>query len=145
MSCEKELVQETPLVLLNFYKIVNFRNYAGIVVGTDDKQFAIYGDVSIGNAMQQKVVHQEQMRPTTHDLIHFLCSGFDLRLLRIVINDYKDCVFFSRMFFEQKLGDMTRVLDMDARPSDSIPIAVFYNAPILCVKSVFDASISYCE
>lgn len=145
MSLEEELLQDAPLVLLNFYKIVSFKHYAGIVIGTDNKQFAIYGHTSIGHVMQQSVFNQDNPRPSTHDLVHFLCSGFDIRLLRVVINDYKDCVFFSRMFFEQKQGHMTRVINVDARPSDSIPIALFHNAPILCVKPVFDAAISYCE
>lgn len=143
MSIEEELLQSTPLVLLNFYKVVSFRHYAGIIVGTNDKQFAIYGHVSIGQTFQHN--HKEQVRPRTHDLLNSMCLGFDIRLLRVVIHDYKQDVFYSRIFFEQKCGEMLRVVDIDARPSDSIFMALFHHAPILCVKSVFDSSVPYCE
>lgn len=137
----EELLQSAPLVLLNFYKVVSFRNYAGIIIGTDDKRFAVYGRSSIGHIFSD----QDQLRPRTQDLLNSLCLGLDIRVMRVVIHDYKDNVFYSRIFFEQQGGDLLRIVDVDARPSDSIFLAVLHHAPILCVKSVFDSAIPFCE
>lgn len=43
MSIEKELLQDTPLVLLNFYKLVSFCHYAGIVLGTEERNLRYMG------------------------------------------------------------------------------------------------------
>ncbi|AUS60078.1 bifunctional nuclease family protein [Chlamydia abortus] len=146
MSIEKELLQDTPLVLLNFYKLVSFCHYAGIVLGTEEKKFAIYGHVSMGQAFQNSdPTHFALSRPLTHDLLNFVFSGFDIQVLRVVISDYKDNIFYTRMFLEQKQGDSLYITDVDARPSDSIPLALTHKVPILCVKSVFDAAVAYEE
>ncbi|AAD18293.1 hypothetical protein CpB0141 [Chlamydia pneumoniae TW-183] len=146
MSLEKELLEETPLVLLNFYKLVSFCNYAGMILGTEEKKFAIYGHVSMGQAFQGADTegHSPQ-RPFAHDLLNFVFSGFDIQVLRVVINDYKDNVFYTRLFLEQKDREFLYVVDVDARPSDSIPLALTHKIPILCVKSVFDAVVPYEE
>ncbi|WP_201457010.1 bifunctional nuclease family protein [Chlamydia sp. 17-3921] len=156
MSFEKELLEEIPLVLLNFYKLVSFCHYAGIVLGTEEKKFSIYGHVSMGLAFQG--VDSEpsistslpsldfpQERPLTHDVLNFIFSGFDIRVLRVVINDYKENIFYTRIFLEQKQGNALFVADIDARPSDSIPLALAHKVPILCAKAVFDAVIPYEE
>ncbi|AAP05373.1 bifunctional nuclease family protein [Chlamydia caviae] len=146
MSIERELLQDTPLVLLNFYKLVSFCHYAGIVLGTEEKKFAIYGHASMGQAFHHSdSSHFSLSRPLTHDLLNFVFSGFDIHVVRVVINDYKDNVFYTRMFLEQKQGDFLYVTDVDARPSDSISLALTHKVPILCVKSVFDAAIAYEE
>lgn len=62
-----------------------------------------------------------------------------------MISDYKDNIFYTRMFLEQKQGDSLYITDVDARPSDSIPLALTHKVPILCVKSVFDAAVAYEE
>ncbi|WP_348662714.1 bifunctional nuclease family protein [Chlamydia vaughanii] len=146
MSIEKELLQDTPLVLLNFYKLVSFCHYAGIVVGTEEKKFAIYGHVSMGQAFHNSdPKHFSLSRPVTHDLLNFVFSGFDINVLRVVISDYKDNVFYTRLFLQQKQGDFLYITDIDARPSDSIPLALTHQVPILCVKSVFDNVVPYQE
>ncbi|ANH78918.1 bifunctional nuclease family protein [Candidatus Chlamydia sanziniae] len=146
MSLEKELLEQTPLVLLNFYKLVNFCHYAGMILGTEEKKFAIYGHVAMGQAFQGvDASGHPSIRPLTHDVLSFVFSGFDIRVLRVVINDYKDNVFYTRLLLEQKNGQLVYCVDVDARPSDSIPLALIHKVPILCVKAVFDAVIPYEE
>ncbi|EPP34315.1 bifunctional nuclease family protein [Chlamydia ibidis] len=146
MSLEKELLQDTPLVLLNFYKLVSFCHYAGIILGTEEKKFAIYGHVAMGQAFHQEDSSGISLqRPLTHDVLNFVFSGFDIHALRVVINDYKDNVFYTRLFLEQQQGEFVHIVDIDARPSDSIPLALAQKVPILCVQSVFEAVTAYQE
>ncbi|AHK63275.1 hypothetical protein BOKEGFJH_00397 [Chlamydia avium] len=146
MNRDKELVQDSHLILLSFYKLVSFCHYAGIILGTEEKKFAVYGNVSMGTAFHKFESNAMPCpRPLTHDLLNFVFSGFDIQVVRVVINDYKDNVFYTRMFLEQKRGDLIYILDVDARPSDSIPFALEHKVPILCIKSVFDDTVPYQE
>lgn len=148
MSIERELLQESQLIVLNFYKLVSFCHYAGIVLGTEEKKFAIYGHASMEAAFRFSDSDQDvavKSRPLTHNLVNFVLSGFTIRVVRVVVYAYKDHVFYTRLFLEQQQGDFLYVTDIDARPSDSIPLALMHKVPILCVKSVFDSVIPYQE
>ncbi|AAF39330.1 bifunctional nuclease family protein [Chlamydia muridarum str. Nigg] len=145
MNIDREIIKDTSLILISFHKLVNFHNYAGIILGTEEKQFAIYGCASMDTSFKKSedLWEEEHTRPLTHDILNFILTGFDISVARVVITDYKDNIFYSRLFLEQKRGDRLSILDIDARPSDSIPLAIKYQAPILCVKSIFDETIPY--
>ncbi len=137
MEIEKELLKQTSLVSLTFYKIISFNHYAGMVLGNSEKRFAIYGDVAINRSFPTPA-HPPFPRPLTCELIESILLGFDIRVLRVIVNDYKDQVFYSRLFLEQTREGQSYVADIDSRPSDSIPLAVQHNAPIFCTQSVFE-------
>lgn len=145
MNIDREIIKDTSLILLDFRKFVRFHNYAGIILGAEDKQFAIYGHVSMEASFKQcdDLGEEERQRPLTHDVLKFVLTGFDISVARVVITECRDNVFSSRLFLEQKRGDRLYITDIDARPSDSIPLAIQHQAPILCVKSIFDETIPY--
>ncbi|WP_213357613.1 bifunctional nuclease family protein [Chlamydiifrater phoenicopteri] len=136
-------------VPLTFQKLVNFRNYAGIVLGNREKNFAIYGHPSMAESFcfRSSVEGiEDHSRPLSHDLLNFVLSGLDVKVLYVLINDYKDSVFYSRIFLEAgAVGELTRIVEVDARPSDSIPLALANKAPVFCLQSVFDSVVCYEE
>lgn len=145
MGLEEELTQETPLILLGFHKLVKFCHYSAIVLGTAEKQFAIYTHILASQSFQSPDPFQSSVleRPLTHELLGFVLAGFDLHVSQVVIHQCTDNVFCSRIFLEQKQEGFSRIVDVDSRPSDSIPLALAYKAPIFCVKSVFDATVPF--
>ena len=78
-------------------------------------------------------------RPLTHDLIGSILLGLEARLDRVVINDSKDNTFFARILLrmDNELGK--KIIEIDARPSDSIVLALQQKRPIFVAKTVFDA------
>jgi hypothetical protein len=58
---------------------------------------------------------------------------------RVVINDLKDSTYYARLVLkaENELG--TKILEIDARPSDSIALAVQQKSPIFVSRKVFAA------
>jgi len=74
----------------------------------------------------------------THDLIGSILVGLGTRLERIVINDARDQTFFARVLLsmENELG--TKIAEIDARPSDSIVLALQHKRPIYVARAVFD-------
>lgn len=117
------------------------RAYTVIILGNDTKQFAIYTEPAVGKNLQLLLTQETHPRPFTHDLLNAIFQGFDIRLLQVVINNVEDTVYFSRLFLEQRIGDETHILEIDARPSDCLTVALKHGAPIFCNKEVFEKTV----
>ncbi len=84
----------------------------------------------------------EPQRPMTHDLLKSVFTDLGSSIRQIVINDLRESTFFARIVVEQ--GDHT--IEVDARPSDAIALAVRSDVPIFVENHVFDqASTPYEE
>lgn len=71
-------------------------------------------------------------RPMTHDLLKSLIENFSYTLTEVDINDLREGTFFAKLIF-----DDTGV-EVDARPSDAIALAVRCNAPIYVNSDILD-------
>ena len=130
------------LVPIYFRKIMQSRAYTVIFLGDDTKQFAIYTDPLVGKNLQLLLTKKQPQRPYTHDLIHSIFEGLEVNLLQVVINNVEDTIYFSRLFLEQMIDDKSRcILEIDARPSDALILALMHEAPIFCRKEVMEKAI----
>lgn len=134
-------VQNKTLIPLAFYKLVQFRNYAGIILGNESKKFAVYVNPSAGQLIQS--LPSSEKRPSTHTLINYLLDGLDAKVTQVIINRYEDCVFFARLFIEQQKDGLLHTADIDSRPSDAVILSLMYNVPIYCVNEVFEQTLPY--
>lgn len=80
-----------------------------------------------GMAIRQRLEKQRPPRPMTHDLLEDVITALGARLMRVEIDDLKANTFLGRLVLEQK----KKMITLDARPSDSIAIALGLGAPIL--------------
>ncbi|NGX39352.1 MAG: hypothetical protein KR126chlam1_00678 [Chlamydiae bacterium] len=126
------------LVPITFHKIMQSRAYTVIILGTDEKKFAIYTDPLVGKNLQILLTEEPHQRPYTHDLIDSIFNGLEISLKQVVINNVEDTVYFSRLFLEQQQGDEKVILEIDARPSDCLTLALMHNAPLFCKKEVLE-------
>jgi hypothetical protein len=113
-------------------------NGCALFLGPDDFTFVIYVDPYIGNIIQMVQRGEEKERPLTHDLINKMFQGLGVTLERVVINHREEDTFFARIFLkmENELG--TKVIELDARPSDSIALALQKDCPIYVSQNVID-------
>jgi bifunctional DNase/RNase len=75
----------------------------------------------------RRILSEESFpRPLTHDLIHIVIEGLKARVARILIADLRENTFYATIYVERE-GE---VLSIDARPSDSIALALRSKAPI---------------
>src|SRR5471030_2353425 len=113
-------------------------NGCAVFLGSDDKTFVIYVDHSVGNAIQMTLNGVKRERPLTHDLIGSLLLGLGTKLDHVVINDVNEGTFFARILLrmENELGK--KIVEIDARPSDSIVLALQHKRPIFAARSVYD-------
>lgn len=76
----------------------------------------------------------ETSRPMTHDLLRNVIEGLDSVVDRVEINRVESGTFYAVLI----LRDEDRTYTIDARPSDSIAIAVRVGAPIFVADEVLD-------
>ena len=74
-------------------------------------------------------------RPITHDLFTTFCKGYDIRVQKVVISSIKDGIFSSIIYFVDNNG---KEIELDARTSDAVAIAVRFNAPIFTYLAIME-------
>lgn len=109
-----------------------------IFLGNDQKVFVIYVDQTIGGIISMALNGVKKERPLTHDLMHDIFLGLGVTLERVIINDVDEGTFFARLILkmENELG--VKLLEVDARPSDSMVLALLEKKPIFAARPVFD-------
>lgn len=81
-------------------------------------------------------------RPMTHDLFKSFSSSFNYSIEQILISDMQEGVFYAKIICK----NASKIVEIDARPSDAIAIAVRFDAPIFCVPKVMsEAAIEVSE
>ena len=98
-------------------------NGCAVFLGNDEKNFVIYVDTGVGNAISMNLHHVKRDRPLTHDLMCSIFVGLGVSLERIVINDVSDSTFFARIILKMKNELGEKIVEIDARPSDSIALS----------------------
>jgi len=86
------------------------------------------------NAIAMKLQGLSPERPLTHDLFSSTLGELGVAVREIIISDLADETFHARLILDQ--GE--RSLEVDARPSDSIALAVRAGAPIYATDAVLD-------
>lgn len=114
-------------------------NGCAVFLGCAEKTFVIYVDQGIGTAISMAINGVKKERPLTHDLIFDVFKGLQIHVERIVINDVDDGTFYARLILKMDNELGTKFAEIDARPSDSIVIAVQHQAPIYVARKVLDS------
>ena len=113
-------------------------NGCAVFLGHETKVFVIYVDPSVGSAISMTMNGVKKERPLTHDLIGHLLLGLEIKLERIIINDVNDGTYFARIIFHMQNELGRKILELDARPSDSIVLALQQKRPIFVARKVFE-------
>jgi len=99
-----------------------------------ERYLPIWIGVFEANAIALKITGVAPERPITHDLMATAFGEFNIGLSRIVVTALDNEVFFARLFLRLD----GREIDLDARPSDAIALAVRLECPIFVSQEVLD-------
>src|SRR3954471_18459829 len=86
------------------------------------------------NAIAMRLQGVTPERPMTHDLFSQTLSELGVKVAKIVVSDLSEDTFRARLLLQLD----GRELDLDARPSDAIALAVRVGVPIFATDSVMD-------
>lgn len=114
-------------------------NGCAVFLGTDQKTFVIYVDQSIGENIQRAVDGERAQRPLTHDLMLTLLDGLCAEVERVVVNHVDQGTFHARLIVSMKNELGHKIIELDARPSDSIVLALASGKPIYVANSVIES------
>ena len=128
-----DLVRVEPIALLP--------TQAGCAVflGDGAKSIVFYIEPAIGASINAAMSGEEAPRPLTHDLFVNVLRTFGAIVQRILIIRVEEDVFYARLFLEAQNEIMEKmIVELDARPSDCIALAVRQQAPIYVIKEVWE-------
>ncbi len=76
----------------------------------------------------------EVARPLTHDLLKSMITLLGAEVQRVMINDLNNDTFYARIVLDVDGDD----IEVDARPSDAIALAVRCSVPVVVADHVMD-------
>ena len=111
-----------------------------VVLKDDDEKLflPIWVGIFEANAIALQLENITTPRPMTHDLLREMIQQLDARVTRIVINDLRDATFYAQIRLLIRRASGEQMLEIDARPSDAIALALRTEAPIYVAQSVLD-------
>lgn len=75
-------------------------------------------------------------RPLTHDLFKTFSNSFEISLSKIIIHTLNEGVFHASFFCKSK--GMKDEIEIDARTSDAIALAIRFSCPIFTYENILD-------
>ena len=86
-------------------------------------------------AIKMEISGYQPPRPLTHDLLNNTIHELAAALKQIVVVKLDQNIFYAKLVVETQAG---KLVEIDARPSDSIALAVRAKSPIYVARSVLD-------
>jgi bifunctional DNase/RNase len=109
-----------------------------VFVGNDEKVFVINVQAEMGQIIGMFLNNTPKERPLTHDLMNRVFQGFGINVERVVITDLKNSTYFARIILQQQNEVARKIVELDARPSDCLALAVAQKRPIFVSAPLFE-------
>ncbi len=128
------------MVRVGLFKIIMHENKHDQIIILKEKdgqrQVPILIGISEAAAIKMKVSNLRCPRPLTHDLLSNLIKKIGANLEQVIINKLEGSTFYARLIIKREHDGA--ILDIDARPSDSIALALRLDAPVFVEEVVFE-------
>jgi len=116
-----DYIQKTPVVLLQD--------------PVSEKAVPVWIGSNEAHAIASGLQDKDFPRPLTHDLMKNVIVALGGELEKIIIDSLHDSVYYATLY----LRDADDIVhEIDARPSDSVAMAVRTESPIFIVEDVFE-------
>jgi len=83
-------------------------------------------------AIAMELASQKFQRPLTHDLLKTIIEGLGARIRKVCVEELKNNTFYAKIFIEKD----DEIVGIDARPSDSIALALRSKSPIFIAEEL---------
>jgi hypothetical protein len=128
--------EATPWVEMKVWDVVRVEGDQSVVLLRGKAPKAVVLPIWIGEAeavaIQLRLSRQLPPRPLTHDLLERVIETVGAKVVKIHVEALRERIFLGRVFVRQG----TQTFDIDARPSDSIALALGAQAPIFVSRAV---------
>ena len=129
------------LIALEPYALLYTRAGAGVCLRDPltGKVGVIFMELTDGMALERCLNGERPVRPDTSSLLAHFLSAMECRVRLVLINGRKDEVFYARVTIEAANEVMDKLVELDARPSDALMMAVRFGTAIKIVPSVWES------
>lgn len=126
----KELIE---VVVRDVVPLVEAQTHA-VVLTTEDGEIIlpVFVDEAAAVAIAFRLAHLEPPQPLAQDLLDDVVSQLGAHVTEVRIDDLRGDIYTGRVFLQQG----TKNLELDARPADSIAMALDGNARIRVTRKV---------
>ncbi|PTL80762.1 bifunctional nuclease family protein [Vitiosangium sp. GDMCC 1.1324] len=131
-SACKELIE---LEVRDVIPLVEAQTHAVVLTTPDGAMvLPIFVDESAAVAIAFRLAHLHPPQPLSQDLLGSVVTELGARVVEVRIDDLRDDIYVGRIFLEQG----KRKVALEARPSDSIAMALDGQARIMVTRKVLD-------
>ena len=120
---------------------IDDRNKTPVVLlqeASGDRVLPIWIGPAEASAIAMGLAGRKAPRPLTHDLLSTVINGLGAEVVRVDITELQDNTFFARIFLKRQ----SELFSIDARPSDSIALAIRAASPIYASEELIRATAS---
>jgi bifunctional DNase/RNase len=137
--CPKIGTMSKPVVEVQIRAVAATGGDFAVFLGNQEKAFVILVDQSVGSAIAMFMRGMPKQRPLTHDLLANVLRALGAKIERAIVNDLKCGTCYARLVLsvENELRQK-KIIEIDARPSDCIALAIAQRAPIYVSLKVWE-------
>lgn len=128
---------DVPVDILGVFEVENADNPFVLLRDDAGRSFPIWVGPCEAMAIQFVLSGSIPSRPLTHDLAITLLERLDAHLHHVVIDDLSNRVFYAKLFLETPAGEV----QVDARPSDALALALRAQVPVFVAEQVVEEAI----
>jgi len=100
----------------------------------DRRTIPIWIGLVESSAIATELQHVELTRPMTHDLMRQMLVELGVTVLHVEITDLRDNTYYARLMLQQG----SRIVQLNARPSDAIAIAMRAGCSLFVEEKVLE-------
>jgi bifunctional DNase/RNase len=105
-----------------------------VLLSDEERRLPIMIGPAEATAIQVALEARRPDRPMTHDLIRNVIERLECDLDRVVIDDFWNTIFYAKLYLRRAEEE----IEIDARPSDAIAMAVRFNSPIFVSDGILN-------
>ncbi len=94
----------------------------------------IWIGIAEARSIASEIERQRPPRPNSHDLTKRLVEGLDGVVEQVVVTELRDGTYYAVIFVAAR----GQRIEIDARPSDAIALALRFDAPLLVREALFE-------
>jgi uncharacterized protein len=134
-----DLCMSKPVIEVQVRAVAATSSGCAVFLGNEDKVFAMFVDQNVGRAITMFMQGTQKERPLTHDLLANILRALGAKIERVIVNDLKLGTYFARLVLSaENEWQQKKIIEIDARPSDCIAMAIQQAAPIYVSLDVWD-------
>jgi bifunctional DNase/RNase len=137
LACDGETTESDPRIPVSVGVVaVDDHNLPVVVLEEQGgpRSLPIWIGTSEAHSIAVEMERKPALRPNTHDLAKRIIQGLEGEIVRVVVTELRNGTYFATIELLSRGG----TVDIDARPSDAIAIALRVGAPIFVRESLLD-------